>query len=526
MTGASRGSARSVRRLLALLAVLLCVGGAGLAVPAAAQDAGAPGCAADETADACLVRALSTADSAFRHAARDGDLGMADRDVVPTVQLLRDVCGRGMGDGCYFAGRVLLTRFSMFEWEAARVDSVRNESAALFRAGCLIAPGNGARPSGAACSSLGDAFGFGIGLKIDADSAIAYYHRGCSLGDATACAREAGHLASRPEYGPERPVVARRLSLLACELGSPGGCASVAAYRTSRLAETPPERRQSPAFVRERTWLVGENRRLCGEGVLTACAELGRILSDRRFGIASDDSARHYYRLGCRGEGESGWIGVGMACRGAAALALVRNPPDTAEAMEFYRIGCVLFDADSCADLGRMPRLASDSSGSTYARLDLFMSACMATTPSSAGCRSAGGVFERELADTAQARSFYGRACELADGQGCGRMAVLADSVHDDDQTALKYYRRGCGLRHGSSCTGLAALLAGEHGDQARADRLYALGCELGDAGGCWHAMLARRRAGDEVQEGLVRARACRLDRSFCKNQELRLDEP
>ncbi|MET0398177.1 MAG: hypothetical protein ABW277_15355 [Longimicrobiaceae bacterium] len=519
MTGTSLPATSAVAWMRVALLVLACVASAVRPPPAGAQGAPRSHCPAAEAAESCLLRALGDAHERLS-TATDG-LVWADSALL----LLQDVCDRGQADGCYFAGRLLLTRVSWFAKDEPKVGPALEEAAPLFRRGCVSTR----PPSAAACNSLGDALEFGMGVPVDADSAIVYYHLGCRLGDPTACSREAARLGKNPELGPDRSAIAERQSLLACRMGSSGGCGSVASFQAERLARIATSQGRTPSFLRQRDEMLDTHRRLCrsGAGLLTSCAELGAVFSDPRLGVVSGDSARRYYEFGCRGRALYGsWLGVGTACRGLAGLALAQSPPNTKDALKFYRIGCELSDSDSCANLGRMPHPEDGSVAGTFASLYLFVKACMAATPSSAGCEAAGGVFERELADSARARTFYRTACELGSGQGCGRLAVLADSVHDDAQTALKYYRRGCGLRHGSSCTDLAALLARDHGDQARADRLYALGCELGDAGGCWNAMLARRRAGDEVQEGLIRARACRLDRSFCKNNDLRLDEP
>jgi hypothetical protein len=498
---------------------------AALALPARAQTAAAlERCGADEAAEACLRRALDVAP-----AVRDAGGGGAAR-LRGAIELLRDVCERGIGDGCYFAGRLILTSIP------ERADSVQfgkaqDEAAGLFRAGCD--PRRSARPSGGACDSAGDAFAFGLGaVTPDADSAYAYYQRGCALGNATACSREAAHLAERPEHGPDRAAMAEEHATAACREKSASGCVQAAAARLERLRRLSPGRRATERRT-EAAAALGELRDYCreGEGLLAACTTLGAAYADAPAGVAaSADSARRYYLLGCRGRGggerDGEWLGDGAACRGAAGLALAASPPDTTRAMRFYILGCVLFDADACAGQGRLLPLALEPAGEAYRRLILYATACVAARPSSAGCHAAGESFETELSDTVRARAFYTLACRRGDAAGCGAAARLAAGYAD----GVKFYRLGCVLRGAAACLGLAEALQEGFGDATRAGALTERACELGSAEGCWSAMLVLSQArvpgpggardlDRQEREGWYRAAACRLDRSYCKRR-------
>jgi TPR repeat protein len=303
-------------------------------------------------------------------------------------------------------------------------------------------------------------------------------------------------------------------------MGSPSACSNAAADRTARLAATPPGLRATQSFLRQRTELLKEHRKICnaGQGLLPSCAALGAMFSDPRLGVANRDSARHYYRLGCIGTTlgvrgmprPGGPLGVGEACRGLADLALAANPLDTAIAHRLYRIGCELFDAESCVARGRtLP--------TTDEKLYQFVSACIALEASAAGCEAAGAAFERELGDTTQAKRFYRRACDLGNGPGCSAAGRVEQGARGDSAAVLRYYRQGCMLGAGSACVGLGEVLAERFDDHARAERLMRRGCELGSAAGCWRAMLAFIQAGDEENSAVYRTAACRLSRAYCK---------
>lgn len=519
---------RAARRISAPL--LLCA--ASFAPPPAkAQEVAAPRCPAAESVDSCLTRALSIADTAFRRPDTEGgDVGIGRTALTRPLQLLQDVCDRGLGDGCYFRGRFLFATPSLFQSDTA-IDAVARNAAALFRSGCVAA-----RPSGAACNSAGDAFRLGIGLASDPDSALAYYHRGCQLGHPTACSGEAARLAERPEMGPGRFEIAYRQSVRACEMGSPSACGSAAAYRAARLAATPPGLRGTQGFLRQRAELLNEHRRICnaGRGLLASCAALGAMYSDPRFGVVHRDSSTRYYNLGCTGTTRSvrgrprpgGRLGSGQACGGLAALALATTPPDSAAAHSLYGTGCELFDAESCVGSGQTLRPDAQGGSGTDAKLHQFVSACIALEASSAGCEAAGATFARELGDTAQAKRFYRRACDLGNGLGCVALGTLERGPQGDSAAVQTYYRRGCVLGAGSACVGLAQVLLDRFADDERAERLMRHGCQLGSAAGCWRAMLAFIQAGDEENSAVYRTAACRLSRAYCKRSNSAGVEP
>jgi TPR repeat protein len=282
--------------------------------------------------------------------------------------------------------------------------------------------------------------------------------------------------------------------------------------------------------VAERAEIVAEQRRLCRaqRAQLSACAELGDLFADPALGLANPDSARSYYELGCRGQGQASarqWLGVGPACRGLAALALATRS-DTAAAARFYGIGCALFDMDACVEQGRLAQRAGASADETHP-LYLFVSACVAPQPSGAGCEAAGKTFLEAQSDTAQAKRFYRTACELGNGLGCVALGTLERGPRGDSAAVLKYYRRGCGYGAGWACVKLGEVIAERFEDRERAERLVRRGCDLGSAAACWRAMQGAIAAGDEENAAVYRASACRLNRrDYCKRGVGTSEEP
>jgi TPR repeat protein len=108
------------------------------------------------------------------------------------------------------------------------------------------------------------------------------------------------------------------------------------------------------------------------------------------------------------------------------------------------------------------------------------------------------------------------RACDLDDAWACQRLGDLEST----DGRSAKYHRRACDLREGYGCRGLALILEKSFSQINRATVFYEKACDDGLASGCWDAKRIHRARHDEVSEGLDRARACRLDKSYCKKKD------
>jgi|GEM_PF-2575036 len=502
------GSVR--RRAVAGWVLALLAAGTAVPAPAQARPVGSA-CMRGERLEACYRRALEAARPALR-----GQKGGAPAAAIPAaLAQLREVCGAGLGDACFFAGRLLVTLAP--DTAAARA---ADDAAALYRRGC-----DAASPSGAACTGAGERHAMRPApAGVEADSALFYYRRGCALGSATGCSRQAARLRRHPELGPDRDRWSEEASGGACTRGSPGGCAQALVHRQERLERVPEAGRRSAAWRASRDGLLREYRGLCAQGNLASCASLGRIYLEGSLGVAaSPDTARAYAAAACRGaapdtaRGPAGWLGDGRGCATLGALAMRARPPEWGDAIRYYGVGCRLGETDACVELALVSPRTGPSSLTFSGRLFLFLTAC--AQESSRGCERAGDSYEHDpvAPDTARAAVFYRQACDRAWAEGCMQMARLAWEAREDTAGALKYYRRGCELGSGAACVELAGVLARHYDDTARAGLLLGRGCELGSAAGCWRLMSTFAQARDEEKAGLYRAAACRLQREYCK---------
>ncbi|HEU4557862.1 MAG TPA: hypothetical protein VFS20_08425 [Longimicrobium sp.] len=497
------------------LALALLLAGATAPARAPAQTQGpASACAAGEPAEACYRRALEAVRPALR--GQGGQGGAKSAAVQDAVAQLRGLCATGFGDACYFAGRLLVTLAT--DTAAARA---ADEAAALYLRGCNATPA-----SGAACTGAGDRYAGRTALDTETDSALAFYRRGCTLRNPTACARQAARLRLHAELGPDRHRWAEQASNDACTSGgSLGGCVQALGHLHERLDRVPAAQRRSTGFQAQRDDLLSRYRNLCQFGSLTACARLARIYLEGELGATTNpEYARTYGEEACRGtapdsaRGPSGWLGDGSGCATLGALALRAEQPDSGDAVRYFGVACRLGATDACVDQA----LASPGTG-RYAltfsgRLFLFLNAC--AQESGRGCERAGWEYEHDAVapDTARAALFYRRACESAYAAGCTQMARLAWETRQDTAATVKYYRHGCALGEGAACVRLADLARSDDGE--RATRLLRRVCEQGSAVACWRLMNLYVEALDEENAGIYRAATCRLDRTYCKRAE------
>jgi uncharacterized protein len=142
--------------------------------------------------------------------------------------------------------------------------------------------------------------------------------------------------------------------------------------------------------------------------------------------------------------------------------------------------------------------------------------------------------------DEGQARTAYGKACELGLAFACSSQAAMlasGDGGREDKALAAKTYARGCELGSASACADAAGLFSFEpdkpYHDPAKAKAHYTRSCDLGMAGSC--ASLASIVAsGDDTTESDPAAaqklyqKACMAGDSYaCDNWLLgQLDTP
>lgn len=520
MTGTS--SFRGLSRPLGLLGMLAVVLGSS-PTPAGAQ----PGCD-DGAAHVCLRRGLEMADSVFKAHPDEAVTGRID----PALSLLRQACTRGLGDGCYFAGRILPSTVPDTASDVA-IHEKHAESLRLFVRGC-----HAARPSGDACNGAGNAFAFALGTPVDEDSAAVYFRLGCALRNATACFRDGYFIATRRELGPRALELAEVRNRLACQLGSPGGCGNAAWYTEQRLRSIPNDQRGSTRFRRGLDSVRAGYAVACAAGQLFGCNNIGWLIQPGGLAYTQDaDSARWYYTQACEGIREDSAsaipleedvsaipLGYGSACYSLGRLALEREPPDSATARRLITHGCQLFDDDACVVLGHMNQKVR-SSPEYYANIFLFAAACIARN--GYGCDNLGWAFQHDplLMNPARAEEFYLRACELDHANGCNNLGVLRQGplkhARSASQTrvrdAIKAYRRGCELNSQLACVNLGMLIDRRFGDLERAGPLFEQACANGSGRGCWERVLVAHRLDDLAPQGIFRTQACRLDARYCK---------
>lgn len=496
------------------------------AAVASAQSSRPRGCASSEDADACYRRGLQLAIESLRSRRESEETtgkSAGDRDALWTraeslskdaLALLNSACSRGVGDSCYFAGKVTATLGKPSNF-GDMWPSFQN-AVDMFRKGCVL----NKKQSGAACNSLADSYKNGIGVAIQPDSALVYAREGCELGDATACYRWGSWVGDSREFGVERAIPAVKISTVACANFSPTGCMNLAFHEDTAL--NTPGRDTSAAARREIDRIVAMYRRGCGLGIATACSNIGGIFDRGRYPVPAsmsvaqrDDSAHLYWTMGCNGG--PNWQGAASACTILGNEAIRRHTSaDTANAIGYYRQACVLLiDRDACAKLGLNEYLSKAKDIPPFLALHRVVTSCV--QGSAEGCNYAGWFFQQDrFRDQEQSLLYFRRACGMDYAWSCYRLS----DIETDLSRKTKYARRACQLQEERGCLGLAGLLEEKLHFPQQALTYFAKACDLGNGGGCWSAKRMSRARGDELSEGFFRARACSYDATYCKKSD------
>jgi TPR repeat protein len=400
------------------------------------------------------------------------------------------------------------------------------EAAKLFRRGCYAE----SRPSAAGCNSLGDAYMYGLGEKIQVDSAIKFYEKGCNLGGAeAACTRWSFLLESHPELGPERRRLAYDLVQKGCRAGSPTGCTNAAYVKDTALTHLSNAELEKPENQAQGQLIARLYRQQCKNGIEIACNNVGALFANGRYGIPRGltaaqrrDSSIYYYKLACNGiplrvvgRDTTRSLGVGYACRNLGDIALYSSPPDTAAAIVQYRKGCLLLERNACAELALQEYMVHHDS----AVISLLRAVTACNEGLALGCNYAGWLLREPAFEDRKAESlaYFRRACDLGYGWSCKRLGDFESTIG----TRSKYYRRACDLNEGWGCRGLGSILQQSFSQTDRALIFYGKSCDDGVAIGCWDAKQIYRDRHDELNEGLYRAKACRLDpNAYCKKKD------
>jgi TPR repeat protein len=468
--------------------------GPALAVAAlAAVPARAQGCPAG-TDDACYHQALDLAERALGADQRERAL------LQQALALFEGACGRGIGDACYFAGRLEV--------------ALRGRRAVdLFQAGC-----HASRPSAAACNALG----FAAVYSRDAappDSALHHLLEGCGHGSATACGRAAAKLDDWPAPAARAATLPAALERTACQGGSPVGCMRLAERMRAVRSATPRSRGSgdTPGEVARADSVV---RAACHAGLPPACTAVGDAYAAGGLGLRRQlDSAAHYYEHACsvptiqRGRRSGVGDGLGCARRGHLLLRGAGTSRDSAEALDAFTDGCLLLDSDACADLALLSHRRGMADESTVMRA---VTACL--EGSGYGCWVAAELYGDGIRpDPRREVAYLERACRQGYGAGCADLGNIAQG-EGRLQDAFKQLRRACDLRSPEGCLLYGSLVTEQVGPEHE-EAWLARACEYGLASACWDLSQLSAARGREVEAGVYRSRACGLNASNCKRK-------
>jgi len=360
------------------------------------------------------------------------------------------------------------------------------------------------------------------------DSAIKFYEKGCNLGGAEgACTRWAALLDEHYEMGPARKLLAYDLVQKGCRAGSPTGCTNVAYVKDTGLYGRPNSEVQTRENQKQGEVIARLYREECKNGIEIACNNVGALFAHGRYGTPRGltpaqrtDSMLYYYRLACNGiplrvagRDTTRSLGVGWACKNLGDFALSASPPDTAAAVVEYRKGCLLFDEPACAELALREYMIHRDS----ADVSLLRMVTVCNEGRAVGCNYAGWLLRQKAFDNPEESiKYFRKACDLDYAWSCQRLGDLESTLG----LRAKYHRRACDLKEGYGCRGLAVILENSFSEPDRALIFYEKGCDDGFAMSCWDAKRLHRARHDEVQEGMDRAKACRIDRSYCKKKD------
>ena len=101
-------------------------------------------------------------------------------------------------------------------------------------------------------------------------------------------------------------------------------------------------------------------------------------------------------------------------------------------------------------------------------------------------CVKLGDTYEEEK-DIAKAVEFFEKACKMDGSQGCVNAGILyqkGDGIKQNVSKAADLYEKACDLKHSAGCYNLA-LIYQEKGKTSKAKEFYNQACKMGDNGAC-----------------------------------------
>ena len=427
-----------------------------------------------------------------------------------------------------------------------------------------------------ACRALGTLYRYGFRKDVEKDEArgIAYFSRGCIMGDErscqigrskvvytleedqsgcgrgdkVACYRLAQRYAGGRDVGRDR-AEAVKLYGKTCDLGWGAGCKSLsrlydagewvpqdggkALALLERACELPPEIGDDCRMAGQR-YEAGQGtpvnldralelyRAYCAQAPEKPrhCSDFWRLTAaqfdpldpsaDALFDSAEAAKARTD-RDGCQG-------GEAVACMRLAKLyAAEPSGERRVIASGLYLTACRLGDGNGCFSAAAALR--------NHQSTDLYREACEAGVAQ--GCRA---FSEDRSVDRKQRETVLEAACGDDVFHAC---TILAISWRKDDPEAVDLLEHACAKGEGDACTYLARSLDDNDGnddienlepDLDRARELFIRGCELGSLFGCSQTVY-RYQYGElfprDLEKALVFARAaCAISAHHCEDEQ------
>jgi uncharacterized protein len=324
--------------------------------------------------------------------------------------------------------------------------------------------------------------------STDRDRALEIYQTACRSGSAEACAYGGLRLMETANRGRDSIALVER----SCELGSAGGCTTLAFFYATGKVVGKDDRRATALYVkgcdlgdprgcynvglmadegrgtaRDVSRAVAKYGQACDSGSSTACTNLGFHYENGK-GVKKD-SARAFalYQRGCEGTSceppnLTGCVNVGRAYRDGIGVG-----KDATRAATIFQGACDRkpdrddVNADdnrsrACSLIGAL-YLSGDGVEKNVAT-GLRLSELGCERGDSFGCFNAAAVYASGAgveADAAKAASFLEKACQGGDGEGCYDLGIdyeKGTGVARDRRRAAELFRKACALGFQRAC--------------------------------------------------------------------------
>lgn len=253
-------------------------------------------------------------------------------------------------------------------------------------------------------------------VQGDADRAVHYYKRACSLGSSGGCLT-AARLYVEGKKKPDGTDAFKKnppegLAILdkACQQNSSPACAQLATYLTTDKYKVKDVKRAASVF-----------QMLCERKNLSGCAEYALLQVSGEGGVKADPkAARETLEQLCYDSK------VAAACYGVGLLketGMGGVTEDKAKSLEYYKQYPYVKDAAARAAklLETGPKgVTKNEAGAA----ELYGRACsMITNSDATPCKKAGAHYEKS--EPMRARSYYNNACKLGDKASCDKVKAI-----------------------------------------------------------------------------------------------------